>query len=75
MTTSTVMDASGMVKPMCNETTGTLTLNGMLCDPLIRMVMQSDGVTEDDMSALLSRVKATLAARQGQEQARRSGQA
>ncbi len=35
----------------------------MLRDPLIRMVMHSDGVSDDDMSELLSRVKDTLVAR------------
>jgi hypothetical protein len=48
-------------------TSDTLTMAGMLQDPLIRMVMRSDGVSETDMSALLTRVKDTLAARGEQE--------
>jgi hypothetical protein len=35
----------------------------LLHDPLIRLVMLSDGVTEDAMAALLSRVSQSLAAR------------
>ena len=48
---------------MCTTTISTLTMACMLRDPLIRMVMHSDGVSDDDMSELLSRVKDTLVAR------------
>jgi hypothetical protein len=48
---------------MCMTTASTLTLTGMLRDPLIRLVMRSDGVSEEDFSELLFRVKDTLMAR------------
>jgi hypothetical protein len=41
-----------------------LTLAGLLQDPLTRMVMRSDGVTETDLSNLMLRVKDCLLARQ-----------
>jgi hypothetical protein len=40
-----------------------MTFASLLHDPLIRLVMLSDGVTEDAMVALLSRVRQSLAAR------------
>jgi hypothetical protein len=40
-----------------------------MSDPLIRMVMRSDGVSEDDFSALLLRVKDTLDQRYAAETA------
>jgi hypothetical protein len=52
---------------MCMTTTGTLTMSALLTDPLIRMVMRSDGVSEDDFTALLFRVKDTLEQRYGSE--------
>lgn len=48
---------------MCMTTISTLTLTGMLQDPLIRLVMHSDGVSEQDFSELLFRTKQTLLAR------------
>ena len=45
---------------MCMTTFGTLTLAAMLDDPLIRAVMQSDNVSEDEHEALLTRVKHSL---------------
>ncbi len=48
---------------MCTTTISTLTLTAMLQDPLIKMVMRSDNVSEEDHSELLFRVKDTLAAR------------
>jgi hypothetical protein len=53
-----------METAMCTTTSGTLTLAGMLNDPLIQAVMRSDGVSEDDHAALLFRVKETLAERE-----------
>jgi hypothetical protein len=53
----------GMVTVMCTTTISTLTLAGLLQDPLIQMVMQSDKVSESDHSALLHRVKESLIAR------------
>ncbi|MDR3537481.1 MAG: hypothetical protein P4L71_13370 [Acetobacteraceae bacterium] len=44
---------------------GTLTLTGLLQDPLTRMLMRSDGVSEQDFSDLLLRVKDCLLARHG----------
>ena len=49
---------------MCMTDAGTLTLTGLLQDPLIRMVMRSDGVTEQYFSDLMLRVQDTLLARQ-----------
>jgi hypothetical protein len=54
---------TGMVFRMCTLTTGTLTLTAMLQDPLIRLVMHSDNVSEEDHSELLHRVKQLLIAR------------
>ena len=48
---------------MCTITVSTLTLTGLLQDPLTRLVMRSDGVTEQDFSDLLRRVQDTLIAR------------
>jgi len=48
---------------MCTTTQGTLTLAGMLSDPLILAMMRSDRVSEVDYAALLFRVKDTLADR------------
>jgi hypothetical protein len=50
----------GMVTVMCTTTISTLTLASLLQDPLILMVMRSDNVSEEDHSALLHRVKASL---------------
>ncbi len=48
---------------MCTLTTGALTLTTMLQDPLIRLVMHSDNVSEEDHSELWYRVKQLLSAR------------
>jgi hypothetical protein len=48
---------------MCTTTISTLTLNTMLQDPLIQLVMRSDNVSEQDHSALLHRVQRSLLAR------------
>jgi hypothetical protein len=48
---------------MCTTTISTLTLAGLLRDPLIQMVMRSDNVSEEDHSELLYRVKHSLIAR------------
>jgi hypothetical protein len=53
----------GMVTGMCTTTISTLTLAGLLQDPLIQMVMRSDNVSESDHSQLLHRVKESLIAR------------
>jgi hypothetical protein len=52
-----------MVTTMCTTTISTLTLTSMLDDPLIRLVMRSDNVSEEDHSELLFRVKDSLIAR------------
>jgi hypothetical protein len=41
-------------------------LNSLLRDPLIRLVMDSDGVTEQAMIALVEQVRRSLAARERQ---------
>ena len=38
-------------------------LTGLLRDPLVRLVMQSDGVTEQAMAAVLAQLRRSLAAR------------
>jgi len=48
---------------MCTTTISTLTLATMLQDPLIKLVMRSDNVSETDHSALLHRVQEALSAR------------
>jgi hypothetical protein len=45
---------------MCTTTISTLTLAGLLHDPLIQMVMRSDNVSEEDHSELLYRVQNSL---------------
>ena len=49
---------------MCTTTFSTLTLGGLLQDPLIQMVMRSDNVSDKDHSELLYRVKESLTARE-----------
>jgi hypothetical protein len=56
--------ANEKVTAMCTMTISMLTMAGMLQDPLIRLVMHSDGVSEQDMSNLLNRVKDSLEARE-----------
>ena len=53
-----------MVTVMCTTTFSTLTLAALLQDPLVRMVMRSDKVSDSDHSELLHRVKDSLAARE-----------
>ena len=48
---------------MCVITVDTFTMAGMIADPLTRMVMRSDGVSEDEFAALLFRIQGNLAAR------------
>ena len=45
---------------MCRAIVEIFTLAELLRDPLARMVMRSDGVSEEDHSALLFRVRDTL---------------
>jgi hypothetical protein len=49
---------------MCTTTFGTLTLAGLLSDPLIKAVMRSDGVSEREHEALLLHVRNTLMIRE-----------
>jgi len=48
---------------MCYEQTTAYTLRGLLRDPMIRSVMQSDGVTDHEMIALVRRVATAAASR------------
>jgi hypothetical protein len=48
---------------MCTEPTTAQTLRGWLRDPMIRVVMDSDGVTEHDMIALVRSVITASASR------------
>ena len=49
---------------MCAMSDSTLTLTTLLQDPLVRLVMRSDNVSEKDHSDLLFRVRDTLAMRE-----------
>lgn len=60
---------TGMVTMMCTTTISTLTLDTMLDDPLIKLVMRSDNVSDEDHSDLLLRVKESLVARAEEAQA------
>ncbi len=51
------------VKAMCGMSIDTMTLSGLLEDQLTQLVMRSDGVSEEDFSALMYRMRDTLAAR------------
>jgi len=42
---------------MCMTATETLTLAGLLADPLTRLVMHSDGVSEQDFAELWLRLQ------------------
>jgi hypothetical protein len=46
------------------ETLGALTFESMLTDPLIRAVMDSDGVTVDDLVAVLEAAQRAVEARE-----------
>jgi hypothetical protein len=46
------------------EIVGALTFESMLTDPLIRAVMDSDGVTVDDLVAVLEAAQRAIAARE-----------
>ena len=48
---------------VCARADYDVTFASLLHDPLIRLVMLSDGVTEDAMAALMNRVRRSLAAR------------
>ncbi len=48
---------------MCTRQTAAPTLREWLRDPMIRLVMESDGVTEREMIALVRRVTAAVASR------------
>lgn len=48
---------------MCTVTISTLTLAGLLQDPLVQLMMRSDNVSEADHSALMHQVKRALVAR------------
>jgi hypothetical protein len=48
---------------MYNDDSKASTLRGWLRDPMIRLVMESDGVTDEDMIALVRRVCDAVASR------------
>ncbi len=50
---------------MCMDAGYGFTMAGLLGDPLIQLMMRSDGVTERAHAELLSRVRDTLVARNG----------
>jgi hypothetical protein len=49
---------------VCAGSDDELVLTGLLRDPLIRLVTESDGVTEQAMIALVEQVRRSLAARE-----------
>jgi len=48
---------------MCTEQLTASTLRGWLRDPMIRLVMASDGVSEQDMITLVERVSVAVSTR------------
>jgi hypothetical protein len=50
---------------MCAEPDDRLEFANMLRDPLIRLVMDSDGVTEQEMIAVMDQLCRALTAREG----------
>jgi hypothetical protein len=54
---------------MCGSSIETLTLTGLLEDKLTQMVMRSDGVSGEDFSELMYRMRDTLAARASEQSA------
>jgi hypothetical protein len=54
---------NGEDSAMCTEATTAPTLRGWLRDPMIRLVMESDDVTQHEMIALVRRVTAAAASR------------
>jgi hypothetical protein len=49
---------------MCPDASRTLTFETMLTDPLIRMVMDSDGVTTDELVRVMEVAREALVARE-----------
>jgi hypothetical protein len=45
---------------VCQDTDGALTIATLLDDPLTRLVMRSDGISPQDMLALLTHARATV---------------
>jgi hypothetical protein len=58
-----VRPASWWEEVMCNERCTEPTLDELLGDPAMKLLMRSDDVTERDLRALLSRLKDARAAR------------
>ena len=50
---------------ICAETRDEAGFDSLLRDPLIRLVMKSDGVTEQKMIAVMDQLRRSLAAREG----------
>jgi hypothetical protein len=50
---------------MCARTDDEVGFDSLLRDPLIRLVMASDGVTEQDMIAVMGKLRRVMAAREG----------
>ena len=48
---------------MCAGSDDEMWFTGLLRDPLIRLVMRSDGVTEQEMIAVMDQLRRSLAAR------------
>ncbi len=51
---------------MCHESARPLTFESMLTDPLVRMMMQADGVTVQDMLSVMQVARDAVAAREMQ---------
>ena len=49
---------------MCQESARALTFESMLTDPLVRMMMQADGVTVQDMLSVMQVARDAVAARE-----------
>jgi len=48
---------------MCRKVDGDLTLANFLSDPLVRLAMASDGVTESELRTVLRDARSAMAAR------------
>jgi hypothetical protein len=52
---------------MANDYQGEPRLTDLLDDPLTALLMQRDGVEKDEVSALFARIRAVLAADEGEQ--------
>lgn len=56
------------MKMMCIRSVEILSFPALLADPLVRMAMASDGISEQEMRSLLQHVSAVIAERDMEQQ-------